>query len=470
MKLRQVRLMFYVFLSLIFGVSIPPAYALGPESEDSRIMDALRFTVMVKSRIYVGLGGDQKTTETRPFLGSGMVVDAKQGLVLTSRHVVTKSPADISVIFHNKEKVSAKRIYVDPQMDLAILKVDPEKVNFKWTQAEFQESSGVRPGHPVLSFGHPLGYEFSASRGIISSHVRKEIGYGRFYQSDTVIGGGNSGGPLISMRTGRVLGMNTYRTSNDGTQLTFSLVADDFVQIVQEVRKMGSVKSIKRGEVGVQFSRVEDERLKGYFKDLKTPPDLFSQGMFVVASVRPNSSGYRAGLRPFDVLYSVGNIIVMQNTIDQANRYVDMHVDQTIPIQVVREGKLLELNMPVEDASRFEIKDYVFVTGIAAHNVTPETPGYAISDQLGVEIGDIMADAQGDRGTLRSYDVIKGVNGKQIKNLQDFLDVLLSVREGSKVEVLYQRFTQDFNVGFGISQLEVLKPRMLNINDPFPVE
>ncbi len=163
-------------------------------------------------------------------------------------------------------------------------------------------------------------------------------------------------------------------------------------------------------------------------------------------------------------------LVMMENTIDQANRYVDEHVGQEVPLKVVRQGQLIEKSLFIEDADQYVIKEYILVTGVAVHNLTSESPGFNLFEQVGVEIGDIMDDAPGDRGTLRRFDIIKEVNGIQIKDIQDFLKVVAQVPEGSKVEVRFQRFSREFDVDYGLSQLEILKPRRLGIEDPMPVD
>lgn len=437
-------------------------------SEEAIIQKALKFTVKISARVLIGLSGDEKTAGDEPYFGSGCVIDAQKGLVLTSKHVITESPVETHVIFSNLERVLAKRIYVDPQMDVAVIEFDPKKVNFKYIAAEFETSENVAPGYPVLSFGHPLGYEFSASRGIIASKKREKVGYGQFYQSDTIIGGGNSGGPLISLKSGRVLGINTYRTTSAGTPMSFSLVADDFLSLVKEIRSTGKIHSVKRGDLGANFTIVKDDRLKGYFGTVKPPSELYSKGMFSVTSVRRGGPSEKAGLLPMDLLYSVGNIVVTDENIAQANRYLDEHATKTIEIKVVRDNAIVPLHVEVEDMSRWQVKRYVLVTGVALHDVSPETRGYDVSDQEGVEVADILEDSPGIRGNIQRYDIIKMINRRKTNTLDDLWNIIDTIKDGEKVEVLHQRFNTGQYGDYLISRLEVIKPKMLNVDDPVP--
>ncbi len=440
-----------------------------PSRIERIVSRSYRYTVLVKTRVFIGLGGDQKSTENNPYLGSGMVIDTKRGLILTNRHVVTKSPAEIHVVFHNKEKVLAKRVYLDDRMDIAILKVDPKKVKFKWAEATFQSAKRIRTGHRVGGFGHPLGYEFSLSVGYVAAEMRKQVGYGRFLQLDMAIAGGNSGGPSFSLQTGNVLGMNTYRSAQDNTKMTFALSADDFMDIIREAKLTGKVKKVRRAHLGTQFTKVDDKRLNWYLKaGMPRPPKLFSKGMYVVTHATPGGPATNI-LKPFDLIYKLGPYYVMEDTIDFVNRYLDRNVGKNVPVVVVRNGAFKKLKLNIEDSAQFQIKEYALASGVAVHNVNPDTPGYALSDQLGVEVTDILDDAQGDRGSLKPYDVIKAVNGFRIRNIRDFVRVLGRVPIGKKAEVLYHRFGKDYNVHFGLSQLEILRtPRVLNVDDKPP--
>jgi serine protease Do len=457
----------HLILGITFILSCSASgYAL---SKEAIIQKALSFTVKVSVRVLIGLSGDEKSSGEDPFYGTGCIIDAKRGFVMTSKHVITQSPSEIHVIFSNLERVTAERVYIDPQMDVAVIQFDPSKVDFKYSEAQFQTSKKIVPGHPVLSFGHPLGYEFSASQGIISSKKRERVGYGQFYQSDAIIGGGNSGGPLISLKTGKVLGLNTYRTTHAGTPMTFSLVVDDFLSVLKEIKAKGIIDQVKRGDIGASFSVVKDERLKWYFGKNKPPADLYSKGMFVVSSVRPGGPSDQAGLKPMDLLLNIGPIVATDRDIAAANRYIDDQTGKLVDIKVIRENKVLPLKVLVEDSSKWMVKKYVLVTGVAVHEVSPDTRGYEISDQQGVEVADILEEAPGVRGNIQRFDIIKMVGHQKIRNLADFLNALQAVKEGKKIEVLHQRFDKGNYGRYYVSGLEVIKPRLLSVEDPVPV-
>ena len=136
-----------------------------------------------------------------------MVVDAKRGWVLTNAHVASSSYSTVTVTFHGGEPMPARRIYVDPRLDLAVLTYDPAKAKHTPTEPQFECDASPPVGHPVGAFGHPWGFRFTGTRGITSA-VTSRLGP-QMLQTDAPINSGNSGGPLISLETGRVSSAST---------------------------------------------------------------------------------------------------------------------------------------------------------------------------------------------------------------------------------------------------------------------
>jgi serine protease Do len=177
--------------------------AIAADVSEDIFKSALRYTVQVKTTLPVPFDGDRKGSA----LGAGFVVDAGRGWIMTNAHVVGRSPSRVEVALHGDEYAEATKVYVDPFLDLAIVRV-AERVDTRGI-AEPQLECGGMPqvGHPVGAFGHPWRLPFTGTRGIISgvtARYRTEL-----LQTDAPINQGNSGGPLISLDTGRIVGINT---------------------------------------------------------------------------------------------------------------------------------------------------------------------------------------------------------------------------------------------------------------------
>jgi len=182
--------------------SIAPLAVAADTSEDV-FKNALNYTVEVRATLPVPFDGDRKGSG----LGAGFLVDAGRGWIMTNAHVVGRSPSRIEVAFHGQEFSEAHKVYVDPFLDLAIIRV-ADGVETKGIGEPQLECNTMPPvGHAVGAFGHPWRLQFTGTRGIISgvtARYRTEL-----LQTDAPINQGNSGGPLISLESGRIVGINT---------------------------------------------------------------------------------------------------------------------------------------------------------------------------------------------------------------------------------------------------------------------
>ena len=182
-----------------------PPLAGGAENNASEdvFKGALRYTVEVKATLPVPFDGDRKGSG----LGAGFLVDAARGWIMTNAHVVGRSPSRVEVAFHGQEFSEASKVYVDPFLDVAIIRVSG-KIDTKGVVPPPLACDSVPSvGHAVGAFGHPWRLQYTGTRGIISgvtARYRTEL-----LQTDAPINQGNSGGPLISLETGRIVGINT---------------------------------------------------------------------------------------------------------------------------------------------------------------------------------------------------------------------------------------------------------------------
>ena len=154
--------------------------------------------------------------------GAGLLVDAGRGWVLTNAHVATHSHAVLALAFAGGAMVRAERLYVDPHLDLAVLRFDPRTLPAESVTPELECQALPPVGHPVGAFGHPWGFRFTGTRGITSA-VTSRLGP-TMLQTDAPINAGNSGGPLISLETGRVVGVNAAKIASEDVEgLSFAV-------------------------------------------------------------------------------------------------------------------------------------------------------------------------------------------------------------------------------------------------------
>jgi S1-C subfamily serine protease len=189
--------------------------------------DARSYTVQIRVSVPVPFIDDDKGN----FKGAGFVVDAGRGWIMTNAHVAGRSPSYVEVAFDDDEYWDATKLYVDPFLDLAILEIDKDQIDsHRAAQLECQSIPSV--GHAVGAFGHPWGLPYTGTRGIVSGKTDKYDG--EMIQTDAPINHGNSGGPLISLETGRVIGINTLTMSGRGAEGTnFALMMPHACRVLE---------------------------------------------------------------------------------------------------------------------------------------------------------------------------------------------------------------------------------------------
>ena len=185
-----------IFCTLSFQTGVAAETLMG-------FKEANFYSVKIKTRIKYPFFEDSRRARS----GAGFLVDVERGWVLTNAHVTTRNPESTSVKFKGHKRFDADLFYVDPYLDLAIIKIPKSKIPGKTTEAKLACNFNPSVGHPVGAFGHPFSLSFTGTRGIISGFYLKKGE--RKIQTDAAINKGNSGGPLIDLRSGSVIGINT---------------------------------------------------------------------------------------------------------------------------------------------------------------------------------------------------------------------------------------------------------------------
>jgi serine protease Do len=202
-----------------------------------------------------GPGGNRGGQKVQS-LGSGFVIDGKQGIIVTNNHVIADAD-EIEINFSDGSKLKAELVGTDTKTDIAVLKVDPAKKAL--TEVKFGDSDKMRIGDWVMAIGNPFGLGGSVTVGIISARNRDISSgpYDDFIQTDAAINRGNSGGPLFNMH-GEVIGINTAIISPSGGSIGigFSIPSEMAVGVVDQLREFGETR---RGWLGVRIQPVTDE-------------------------------------------------------------------------------------------------------------------------------------------------------------------------------------------------------------------
>ncbi|WP_425311767.1 DegQ family serine endoprotease [Microvirga massiliensis] len=284
-----------------------------------------------------GGGGNNDNNESplRPrrsnSLGSGFVIDSS-GIVVTNNHVIGDAN-DIQVIFADGTRLKAEIIGKDSKIDLAVLRVKPEK---PLTAVRFGDSERLRPGDWVMAIGNPFGLGGSVTAGIVSARGRNiDSGpYDNYIQTDASINKGNSGGPLFNM-DGEVIGINTAILSPTGGSvgIGFAVPASTAVPVIEQLREFGETR---RGWLGVRIQNVDEPTAEAL--------NLGAARGALVAGVDEKGPAKPAGLEVGDVIVRFDNHDVKDSR-DLPRIVANTPVGKTVDVVVIRKGQ--EMNRQV---------------------------------------------------------------------------------------------------------------------------
>ena len=208
-----------LFLSVGAFALLASGPALAAQTAEEILAQAAHYTVKVSASTSIGLNQDDGVSAN----GAGFLIDRERGWILTNAHVATRSPVVLKIAFKDDKEVIAKRIHVDPLLDMAILEVDPKSLPAAAVAAQL-ECDGLPPvGTPIAAFGHPWGLNFTATRGIVSGEPW--IFPREYIQTDAILNHGNSGGPLINLNTGRVIGLSARAYNPDSSEKFSSTIS-----------------------------------------------------------------------------------------------------------------------------------------------------------------------------------------------------------------------------------------------------
>ncbi len=343
----------------LFGELPPPFHRFGPFPDPRR-------------------GGQPRRRYEARGQGSGVVVDAAKGVILTNHHVV-ESAEKVTVHLKDGRELPGKVLGTDPKTDLAVIRVDAKGLE----EAPLGDSDAMETGDWVVAIGAPFGLEQTVTAGIVSAKGRADVNviqnpYAEqdFIQTDAAINPGNSGGPLLNLR-GEVVGINTAIAGATGGNLGvgFAIPSNQARRVMAQLLENGKVV---RGWLGIGIQDLTP--------DLAQQFDV-AEGV-VIGKVEAGSPAAEGGLQAGDVLVAIGDEKV-PNTKTLRRRVAASSVGSPLPILVVREGKEKTLTVTVGEqpgdtlvaGEPEETEDGEL--GLSVQAVTPE-----LAEQLGLDAGE----------------------------------------------------------------------------------
>ncbi len=367
-------------------------------------------------------------------LGSGVIVSS-DGYILTNNHVVDKADT-IYIRTHDNRKLQAKVIGTDPKTDIAVIKTEAKNLK----PIAIGNSDALRVGEWVIAIGSPLGEKLArtVTQGIVSAKGRANVGladYEDFIQTDAAINPGNSGGPLVNIN-GELVGINTAIASRTGgfQGIGFAVPSNMARQIMQSLIKTGKVT---RGWLGVTIQDVDENIAKG----LKLKK---AEGV-LVGTVVEDSPAKAGGLKTGDVILEM-NGKKIRDTVELRNSVARTSPGTTVKLTIWRDGTIRKLSVkldeipdqPVAAEQQQEMDDLL---GFSAAPMSPDLASrYRLQTDAGkVVVTDVEPAGNAYRAGLRSGDVIKAANRKNITSYKQFLSIVGKVKQGDLLFLLINR-------------------------------
>jgi len=358
-------------------------------------------------------GEELPDQQAQPFegLGSGVIIDAAKGYVLTNNHVINQAQK-ISVQLNDGREFEAKLIGGDDQSDIALLQLqNPTNL----TQIAIADSDKLRVGDFVIAVGNPFGLGQTATSGIVSALGRSGLnleGLENFIQTDASINRGNSGGALLNLN-GELIGINTaiLAPSGGSVGIGFAIPGNMAQTLAQQLIQFGE---IKRGLLGIKGTEMSADIAKAFNLNVQ-------RGAFV-SEVLANSGSAKAGIKSGDVIVSL-NDKPLNSFAELRSRIATTEPGTKVKLGLLREGKPLDVEVTLDKSTS---------SSASAELISPALQGASLSDgQLkdgtkGISIENVEKSSAAAQAGLHKDDVITGINRTRVQSIAELRKVLES--------------------------------------------
>ena len=354
----------------------------------------------------------------REGLGSGVIIDAGEGLIITNNHVI-KGADEITVRFNDRRQVEAELIGTDPQTDLALLKVDTRDL----TEIRLAKTGEEKVGDYVIAVGNPFGLSSTVTSGIISALGRDQRSgdnYSNYIQTDASINPGNSGGALVNSK-GELIGINTAILSRTGGNqgIGFAVPIRTVKNVIEQLRDNGEVQ---RGRIGVVIQNVTP--------DLRDALGLKSLDGAFISDVGEDTPAEKAGLQAEDIIIEFNGEEILDNN-DLRNLVGLIQPGTRASVTYLRDGSRRTTRITVEAAP--DVADETVKASSVnddGQTMMEAFDGAEISNipddvelrggEAGVYVSAVERSSRAYRAGLRRGDVIRRVGRTDVENLDDF--------------------------------------------------
>lgn len=371
---------------------------------------------------------------------TGFVIDAKRGLILTNRHVVTPGPVTAQAIFLNREEVQLYPVYRDPIHDFGIYRYDPTKLKFIKPAKLPLFPMGAVIGREIRVVGNDAGEQLSILSGTLARLDREapEYGYGKYndfntfyFQAASGTSGGSSGSPVIDIE-GRVVALNAGGATGSATSFYLPLTA-----VTRALKFIDEGKSVPRGTLQTVFKYTPYDELRRLGLNAATESRMRRAypkltGMLVAAEVQPGSAA-EGILVPGDILISIDGKTVPE--FFALEDIMDNNVGEQINVEVQRGSQTLRHTLNVQSLRMITADEYIEFGEAVVHTLSYQQARHFNLAVKGIYVanpGYVFGSAGIPRAAL-----ISSFNGKKMQKLADFESALADLADGARAAVRY---------------------------------
>ncbi len=345
--------------------------------------------------------------------GSGVIVDAENGYILTNHHVVQEAD-EIKISLFDGRLLDAEVIGSDAATDIAVLKVETDGL----VEMPIGDSASVRVGDFVLAIGNPFGLGHTVTSGIVSALGRSGIGEGLedFIQTDASINPGNSGGALVNME-GELIGINSAIISRTGGNVGIGFAVPTAIadSVMSQILNHGEVR---RGLLGVTISTLDAAAAEALGADLESGA--------IITEISPNSAAEKAGLKVEDIIVEVNDKKIRDNR-ELMNAIGLRSAGEEVEIKYVRDGRTHTASATLGQRVAVTSEGADIHPGLSGAQFAANTA----TSRGGVEVTTVTPNSPAAQRGLREGDLIVAVNRSAVGSISDL------IREASDQEILF---------------------------------
>ncbi|MGY5452076.1 Do family serine endopeptidase [Agarivorans sp. MS3-6] len=355
-------------------------------------------------------GAPDGSSQERPFqgLGSGVVVDANKGYVITNYHVIHEAD-EIVVTLKDGRTFEAEVLGSDRHTDIALLQIEAEDL----VDIKLSDSDNLRVGDFAIAIGNPFGLGQTVTSGIVSALGRSGLNIENlenFIQTDAAINSGNSGGALINLN-GELIGINTAIIAPNGGNIGigFAIPSNMVRNLAEQIIEFGEVR---RGVLGVTGGELNSDLAKAFGTD--------SQHGAFVNQVMQKSAADQAGIKPGDIIVSVDDKPV-KSFAELRAKIGTMGAGKTIKLGAIRDGKPISFKVTLQQAEEQNINAKVMHPALEGASLSSTAKG---AELAGVIVNKVQRNSKAANNGFEEGDIIIGINKVRIASIADLRELL----------------------------------------------